>query len=168
MRMLSFAVLSTWTFTSFSGNCGRGADGAGAGAVCICSVCVFSTAGAGIFPVEAVEADEGLRNKARAFVARTSAKGSLIETGWIRIPITVCYMTGEAWVPVSPVSRLPKQGQNKLLLLIGLGQRGNAGLFQDGELREICHRRGNIGGADTIFSRRQVLHLAADDVARAL
>src|SRR6185437_7235570 len=92
MRMLSFAVLSTWTFTSFSGNCGRGADGAGTGAVCICSVCVFSTAGGGILPVEAVEADEGLRNNARAFVARAYAKGSLIETGWIRIPITVCYM----------------------------------------------------------------------------
>ena len=61
-----------------------------------------------------------------------------------------------------------KQLQYELLLLVGLGQSGNAGLFQDGILGQSCHRRRNIGGADAIFGTRQVLHLVADNASRAL
>ena len=63
---------------------------------------------------------------------------------------------------------LLKQLEYKLLLLVGLGQRGNTGLFQDGVLRQGGHRRWNIGGADTVFCTRQILHLVGDDVCGAL
>ena len=61
-----------------------------------------------------------------------------------------------------------QQLENQLLLLVGLGQGGNAGLLQDGVARQVRHRRGNVGRRDGVFRRRQVRDLVADDVAGAL
>ena len=63
---------------------------------------------------------------------------------------------------------LLEQLKYKLLLLVGLGQSGNAGLFQDGILRQGCHCGWNIGGPDTVFGTRQILHLVGDDAGSTL
>ena len=68
--------------------------------------------------------------------------------------------------PVSP--NLLQQFQNKLLLLVGLGQRGDAGLFQDGVLGHVCDGSRNISRRDPVFRGGQVLDLVVDDVAGAL
>src|SRR5579863_3389399 len=65
-------------------------------------------------------------------------------------------------------AKLLKQLQHELLLLVGLGQRGNAGLFQDGVLGQSRHGRRNICRPDVIFCTSQVLHLIVDDVACSL
>ena len=71
----------------------------------------------------------------------------------------------EAGFCLVPKQLLSKQLQNQLLLLVGLGQGGNSGLFQNGVLGEAGHRRWNIGSGDGVLCRGQVLHLTVDDVA---
>jgi hypothetical protein len=63
---------------------------------------------------------------------------------------------------------LLQEFQYKLLLLVRLGQRGNAGLFQDGVLSESRDRRWNVGRADAVFGTGQVLNLVGDDAGGAL
>jgi hypothetical protein len=70
--------------------------------------------------------------------------------------------------PASLDGCLLEQLQNKLLLLVGLGQSGNAGLLQDGVFGQSRHRRGNVGGPDAVFRAGQVLHLVVDDIAGSL
>jgi len=60
---------------------------------------------------------------------------------------------------------LLQQLQNELLLLVGLGQSGDAGLFQDRVFGEVGHDCRNVGSGNCVFRRRQVLHLAVDDGA---
>jgi len=46
---------------------------------------------------------------------------------------------------------LLEQLQHQLLHLVGLGQRGYAGLFQDRVLGHVGHRRRNVGGHDLVL-----------------
>ena len=63
---------------------------------------------------------------------------------------------------------LLEQFQYQLLLLVGLGQSGDARLFQDGVLGQVGDRRRNVGGPDAVFGTGEVLHLVVDDAGGAL
>src|SRR5271155_2894114 len=60
---------------------------------------------------------------------------------------------------------LLQQLQDELLLLVGLGQSRNAGLFQDGIFCQVSNNGRNIGSVDGVFRRRQVDDLAVEHVA---
>lgn len=65
----------------------------------------------------------------------------------------------------SSMLNLLQQFEYELLLLVGLGQRGDAGLFQDGVFGEAGDGRRDVGSGDGVLRRREVLHLTVDDVA---
>lgn len=54
--------------------------------------------------------------------------------------------------PPHPWRALPQQSKHLLLHGIGLRQRGNAGLVQDGELGHVRHFLSDVSRADSIFS----------------
>ena len=62
-------------------------------------------------------------------------------------------------------ANLLQQFQYELLLLVSLGQSGDARLFQNRVFGEVGHDGRNIGSRDGVFRRGQVLHLTVDDVA---
>src|ERR1700746_3609579 len=72
----------------------------------------------------------------------------------------------EAELPASlSTLNLLQQFEYELLLLVSLGKSGNTGLLQNGILVEVGHGRRDVGSGDGVLSRRQVLHLAVDNVA---
>lgn len=76
---------------------------------------------------------------------------------------------GKCWMRFPRRNRaLLQQLQHELLLLVGLGQRRNAGLFQDGVFGQVGHGGWNVGRGDAVHRSRQVLGLAADDGTCAL
>src|SRR5579864_30281 len=119
---------------------------------------VPETGGGVLFPL----ATEG---EAVAVVGGVSANrapaGSTLCTGLMLIGKQLRNAAGRR-LAASLAKRLLQQLQHELLLLVGLGQCGDAGLFQDRVFGQVRHRGRNIGRRDGVFCRRQVLSLAAD------
>src|SRR5581483_706024 len=124
------------------------------------------------------ESDGAGSGRGFAILARAAASwvgadrrsgAAMAGTGWMLISSSGAE-AGEGGFPPPPTRsrELLQQLQNKLLLLVGLGKSGDAGLLQDGVLGKIGDRRGDVRGGNAVLCRGQVLHLIADHVAGTL
>ncbi len=95
--------------------------------------------------------------------------GSLIGIVTVIVTAAENKLSGGARVVARPLRPgLLEELEHELLLLVGLGQRGNACLFQDGVLGQGRDRGRNVRGPDAVFCTRQVLHLVGDDAGGTL